>query len=98
TAYVLIWWLEFRRVLFRSAAGFEKLVCLKRILPHLSRDRQFVEMFLNEARLAARLDHPNIVSIYDLGEANGNYFIAMEFIDGPRTEERRVGKDMTQCG
>jgi serine/threonine-protein kinase len=66
-----------------GAAGFEKLVCLKRILPHLARDKQFVEMFLNEARIAARLDHPNIVSIFDLGEANGNYFIAMEFIDGP---------------
>src|SRR4051812_10058004 len=66
-----------------GAAGVEKLVCLKRILPHLARDKQFVEMFLNEARLAARLDHPNIVSIFDLGEANGNYFIAMEFIDGP---------------
>src|SRR5258708_16462474 len=66
-----------------GAAGFEKLVCLKRILPHLARDKQFVEMFLNEARLAARLDHPNIVSIFDLGESNGNYFIAMEFIDGP---------------
>jgi serine/threonine protein kinase len=66
-----------------GAAGFEKLVCLKRILPHLARDKQFVDMFLNEARLAAQLDHPNIVSIFDLGEANGNYFIAMEFIDGP---------------
>lgn len=66
-----------------GAAGFEKFVCLKRILPHLARDKQFVEMFLNEARLAARLDHPNIVSIFDLGEASGNYFIAMEFIDGP---------------
>src|SRR3954463_4720159 len=66
-----------------GAAGFEKMVCLKRILPHLARDKQFVEMFLNEARLAARLDHPNIVSIFDLGEANGNYFIAMEFIDRP---------------
>src|SRR5437667_3633875 len=66
-----------------GAAGFEKLVCLKRILPHLARDKSFVDMFLNEARLAARLDHPNIVSIFDLGEANGNYFIAMEFIDGP---------------
>src|SRR5712692_6964030 len=78
-----------------GAAGFEKMVCLKRILPHLARDKQFVEMFLNEARLAAQLDHPNIVSIFDLGEANGNYFIAMEFIDGPslraihkRAEER----------
>jgi serine/threonine-protein kinase len=66
-----------------GAAGFEKRVCLKRILPHLARDKQFVDMFLNEARLAASLDHPNIVSIFDLGEANGNYFIAMEFIDGP---------------
>ena len=66
-----------------GAAGFEKLVCLKRILPHLARDKQFVDMFLNEARLAAQLDHPNIVSIFDLGETNGNYFIAMEFIDGP---------------
>jgi serine/threonine-protein kinase len=66
-----------------GAAGFEKLVCLKRILPHLARDKQFVDMFLNEARLAARLDHPNIVSIFDLGGANGSYFIAMEFIDGP---------------
>src|SRR5207302_5578272 len=65
-----------------GAAGFEKLVCLKRILPHLARDKQFVDMFLNEARLAARVDHPNIVSIFDLGEANGNYFIEMEFIDG----------------
>ena len=73
-----------------GAAGFEKLVCLKRILPHLARDKQFVEMFLNEARLAARLDHPNIVSIFDLGETNGNYFIAMEFIDGPNL--RGVGK------
>ena len=79
-----------------GAAGFEKLVCLKRILPHLSRDRQFVEMFLNEARLAARLDHPNIVSIYDLGEANGNYFIAMEFIDGPSL--RAVAKRARERG
>src|SRR5260370_23135746 len=72
-----------------GAAGFEKLVCLKRILPHLARDKQFVDMFLNEARLAAQLDHPNIVSIFDLGEANGNYFIAMEFIDGPSLNSMR---------
>src|SRR3954463_6948941 len=66
-----------------GAAGFEKLVCLKRILPHLARDRQFVEMFLNEARLAAQLDHPKSGSLFELGESNRNYFIAMEFIDGP---------------
>ncbi|MFN7134699.1 MAG: serine/threonine protein kinase, partial [Myxococcales bacterium] len=53
------------------------------ILPHLAEDLQFVEMFLNEARLAASLNHPNIVQIFDLGETNGAYFIAMEYIDGP---------------
>src|SRR5438874_9355413 len=79
-----------------GAAGFEKLVCLKRILPHLARDKQFVEMFLNEARLAARLDHPNIVSIFDLGEANGNYFIAIEFIDW--TSLRAVAKRAHERG
>src|SRR5437016_9277531 len=79
-----------------GAAGFEKLVCLKRILPHLARDKQFVDMFLNEARLAARLDHPNIVSIFDLGDAGGNYFIAMEFIDGPSL--RAVGKRAHERG
>lgn len=63
--------------------GFEKSVCLKRILPHLARDEAFVQMFLNEARLAATLDHPNIGQIFDLGEISGNYYIAMEFIDGP---------------
>ena len=77
-----------------GAAGFEKQVCLKRILPHLARDKQFVDMFLNEARLASQLDHPNIVSIFDLGEANGNYFIAMEFIDGPSL--RGVAKRATE--
>src|SRR3954466_16349490 len=79
-----------------GAAGFEKMVCLKRILPHLARDKQFVDMFLNEARLAAQRDHPNIVSIFDLGEANGNYFIAMEFIDGPSL--RAVAKRASERG
>jgi serine/threonine-protein kinase len=79
-----------------GAAGFEKLVCLKRILPHLARDKQFVDMFLNEARLAAALDHPNIVNIFDLGEANGNYYIAMEFIDGPNL--RSIAKRASELG
>ena len=63
-------------------AGFEKDVVIKRILPHLVEDRRFVEMFIDEARLAAGLTHPNIVQIFDLGESDGGYFIAMEFIDG----------------
>jgi serine/threonine protein kinase len=63
--------------------GFEKTLVLKRILPHLAEDPVFVEMFLGEAKLAAQLEHPNIVQIFDFGEAEGSYFLAMELIDGP---------------
>ena len=63
--------------------GFEKTLVLKRILPHLASDPHFVEMFLSEAKLAAHLNHPNLVSIFDFGETAGTYYIAMEFIDGP---------------
>ncbi|WP_249348004.1 serine/threonine protein kinase, partial [Corallococcus exiguus] len=63
--------------------GFEKTLVLKRILPHLAEDEAFVEMFLGEAQLAARLDHPNVVQIFDFGEVDGSYFLAMEYIDGP---------------
>src|SRR5436190_441733 len=63
--------------------GFEKTVVLKRILPELLEDPQFLQMFLNEARLAAQLSHPNIVPVFDFGEVDGVYFLAMEYIDGP---------------
>ncbi len=63
--------------------GFEKQLVIKRILPHLAEDPQFVQMFLGEAKLAARLNHPNLVQIFDFGESDGSYFIAMEYIDGP---------------
>jgi serine/threonine-protein kinase len=66
-----------------GAMGFEKLMVLKRILPHLAEDQAFVEMFLSEARLAAQLNHPNIVQVFDFGEAAGAHFLAMEYIDGP---------------
>jgi eukaryotic-like serine/threonine-protein kinase len=62
--------------------GFEKFLVLKRILPHLAEDPEFVQMFLNEAKIAARFNHPNIAQIFDLGETNGTYFIAMELVRG----------------
>jgi serine/threonine-protein kinase len=62
--------------------GFEKTIVIKRIRPHLSKQPSFVKMFLNEAKLAAQLNHPNIVQIYDLGKINESYFIAMEYIFG----------------
>src|SRR5438309_8857800 len=64
-------------------AGFEKQLVVKRILPHLVEDEQFVRMFLDEARLAAQLSHPNIAQVNDFGEVDGAYYIAMELIRGP---------------
>ena len=62
--------------------GIEKLVVIKMLRSKLKRNREFVHMFLNEARIAARLKHRNVVQMYDLGYADGNYFIAMEYIAG----------------
>ncbi len=62
--------------------GFEKNVVIKRMLPHLSQVQDFVSMFLDEARLAASLSHPNIVQISDLGFADGCYYICMEYLPG----------------
>jgi len=62
--------------------GFEKTIVIKRIRPHLSKQPNFVKMFLNEAKLAAQLNHPNIVQIYDLGKISESYFIAMEYVFG----------------
>jgi serine/threonine protein kinase len=66
----------------RGGREFGKVVAIKRILPQLSTNDEFVRMFIDEAKLAAQLDHPNIVRIFDLGQAAGFYYIAMEFVDG----------------
>jgi eukaryotic-like serine/threonine-protein kinase len=62
--------------------GFERHVVLKRIRPELAKDRHFIEMFLDEARLAATLHHQNIVQVHDIGEEGGEYFFAMEYLHG----------------
>jgi serine/threonine-protein kinase len=67
----------------QGIAGFEKLLVIKRILPEYSSDPEFVGMFLDEARLAASMAHPNVVQIFDLGQAEGAYFLAMEYVAGP---------------
>jgi serine/threonine-protein kinase len=68
--------------LHRSVAGFEKLVVIKRILPQMNDDQQFIDMLLHEARIAATLSHTNIVQTFDVGQLDGSYFIAMEHIHG----------------
>jgi len=62
--------------------GFEKMVALKKILPHLANDSSFVEMFFDEARLTAQLDHPNIVQVFELGTDADTPYIAMQYVDG----------------
>lgn len=62
--------------------GFERQVCIKRILPGLSRDPRFISMFVKEARICAGLTHPNVVQIFELGRVGEDHFMAMEFVHG----------------
>src|SRR5262245_6451244 len=78
---------EVFRAMSTSIGGFQKLVALKRILPHLSTDAEFVSLFIDEAKLTVTLNHSNIVQVFDFGRIENNYYIAMEYLDG---------KDMTQ--
>lgn len=63
-------------------AGFQKRVVVKAILPHLASDPEFVRLFLSEAKLTAKLNHPNVVQVHELLEENGRYFSVMELVDG----------------
>ena len=66
----------------RGEAGFEKLVAIKVMHAHLARNQKAVEHFLDEARLAARIDHPNVIAIQDLGKIGNDYVIVMDYVDG----------------
>ena len=65
-----------------GVAGFQRLVAIKRLHPHLAREPEFVEMFLDEARLAARIHHPNVVPIQEVGESDQGYYLVMDYIEG----------------
>ncbi len=73
---------EILRAKVYGAAGFEKEFAIKLILPGLIDDREFVDMFINEAKIAVNLYHTNIVQVFDLGQIEGQYFIAMEYVHG----------------
>jgi len=70
------------RALERGIEGFERIVALKRLLPHLAADASFIKSFVREAKLASLLNHVNIVQIFELGRVGSQYFISMEHIDG----------------
>src|SRR5215468_3977077 len=63
-------------------AGFSRTVAIKRLHPHLARDPEFVTMLLDEARLAARIQHPNVVAVLDIVAGEGELFIVMEYVQG----------------
>ncbi|MDP1825983.1 MAG: serine/threonine-protein kinase [Archangium sp.] len=76
--------------------GFEKLLVIKRILPNLAEEDEFCTMFFDEARIAARLNHPNIVQIFDMGEVEGAHYLAMEYVAGD--DLRRLQRHAVRLG
>jgi serine/threonine protein kinase len=88
---------------FRGVAegikGFKKSVAIKRILPNLTKNKKFVSMFLDEARLSLHLQHANIVHVFDIGIADTSYFIVMEYVDGVNLKaliehQKKLGRKM----
>lgn len=82
--------------LHRSVAGIEKFVVIKRILPQMNQDQQFIDMLLHEARIAMTLTHPNVVQTFDVGLVDGTYFIVMEHIEGE--DIRTIVREMKKKG
>src|SRR5437773_843635 len=70
------------RALVDGPGGFSRPVVVKRILPEFARDPSFRRMLMKEARLSALLHHPSIVQVHEFGEVDGEYFLAMEYVDG----------------
>ncbi len=70
------------KAMISGPAGFQRTLVIKRILPHLVEDEQFTQMFVSEARLSARLNHANIVQVFELGDVDGELYLAMEYVRG----------------
>lgn len=80
----------------QGPGGFEKFIAIKKILRHLAAEEEFRKMFLDEAKLAARLVHPNIVPVFDFGNVGPDWFIALDYVDGRDLSE--LGKRITKRG
>jgi len=90
---------EVFRAVAESLQGFKKNVAIKRILPNLTKNKKFIRMFLDEARLSLHLQHANVVQVFDIGVSEGMYFIVMEYVDGANLKTiveslKRQGKRM----
>ncbi len=73
---------EIFRATMPGVGGFEKTVAIKKILPHLAENDEYMTMLIDEARIIVSINHANIAQVYDLGEIDGDYYIAMEYIHG----------------
>ena len=73
---------EVYRAVTHGPAGFQRQFVIKRIRKEKAASKDFVDMFINEARISALLEHPNIVQVYDFGQVEGDYFLAMEYLRG----------------
>jgi serine/threonine protein kinase len=83
-----------------AGEGVRKAVVIKRVLPAFSDDREFLEAFVQEARVTASLSHGNIAQVFDFGEAAGSHFIAMELVDGRSLDhvlKSTLGKGTGTC-
>jgi serine/threonine protein kinase len=80
--------------------GFSRIVAVKRLHPQYSKDQEFVSMFEDEARLASRIQHPNVVSTLDVVKTNDELFVVMEYVQGEPLSRQRHGWDVTwpACG
>src|SRR5262249_58114215 len=81
----------------KGEAGFERLVAIKLMHGHLARNQRAVEHFLDEARLAARIHHPNVVGIQDLGKIGNDYVIVMDYFEGVELERLLASASPAQC-
>ena len=73
---------EIYKGLAYDLAGIKKIVCIKKILPHISASQEFIDMLIDEAKIAVQLNHGSIAQIHDLGKVNEDYFIVMDFVEG----------------
>jgi serine/threonine protein kinase len=82
-----------------GSVGFEKFVAIKRIHDHLGDNEEFIQMFVDEARLCARITHPNVAQVIELGTIGGSHFIAMEYVEGEPLSAvmRRTRPPLTHC-
>src|SRR3954468_24945102 len=72
----------YRGIAESAVGGLKKSIAIKKILPNLTKNKKFVSMFLDEARVSMHLQHANIVGVFDIGMADTSYFIVMEYVDG----------------